>query len=48
MKTGNYLRAADIFEIIGSEFKKSLLRGETTLALGDTFFLRGDYRHRFK
>lgn len=43
MKTSNYLRAADIFEIIGSEFKKSPLRGETTLALGDTFFLRGDY-----
>ncbi len=43
MKTGNYLRAADIFEIIGSEFKKSPLREDAALALGDTFFLSGDY-----
>ncbi|GEM_PF-351160 len=43
MKAGNYLRASDIFEIIGSEFKKSPLRVDAALALGDTFFLRGDY-----
>lgn len=43
MKTGNYLRASDIFEIIGNEFKKSPLSEEAVLALGDTFYLRGDY-----
>ncbi len=43
MKTGNYLRASDIFEIIGSEFKKSSLIKDAALALGDTFFLSGDY-----
>lgn len=43
MRAGNYLRASDIFEIIGSEFKKSLLVGDAALALADTFFLRGDY-----
>lgn len=43
MKSGNYLRASDIFEIIGSEFKKSPLSEDAALALGDTFFLRGDY-----
>lgn len=42
-KTGNYLRASDIFEIIGSEVKKSFFAEDAALALGDTFFLRGDY-----
>ncbi|TRZ49214.1 hypothetical protein D4Q80_02435 [bacterium] len=43
LKEGNYLRAADIFEIILKEFKGSDFREEALLALGDSYFLRGDY-----
>jgi tetratricopeptide (TPR) repeat protein len=43
LKEGNYLRAADIFEIILKEFKDSDLQEEALLALGDSYFLSGDY-----
>jgi tetratricopeptide (TPR) repeat protein len=38
------LRASDIFEIILKEFKNSKLKDEAQLALGDTFFLRNDFK----
>lgn len=44
LKTGNHLRASDIFEIIRSEYKDSRFREEASLGLGDSYFLRGDYR----
>lgn len=40
---GNYLRASDIFEIILQEFKKSSLKENARLGLGDVYFLKGDY-----
>ncbi len=43
-RDGNYLRASDIFEIIINEFQGSSLKNEAILGLGDTYFLRGDYR----
>jgi len=43
LKDGNYLRASDIFEIILREFKGSRFKEDALLALGDTYFLRGDY-----
>jgi len=43
-KDGNYLRASDIFEIILNEFKGSSLKDDAVLGLGDTYFLRGDYK----
>lgn len=43
LKESNYLRAADIFEIILKEFKGSDFREEALLALGDSYFLRGDF-----
>lgn len=43
MKDGNYLRAADIFEIILKEFKNSEFKEEAKLGLGDTYFLREDF-----
>ena len=43
MKTENYLRASDIFEIIINEFRDSAFRDDAMLGLGDTYFLRGDY-----
>jgi len=51
MKTGNYLRASDIFEIIINEFKDSAFKDDAMLGLGDTYFLRGDYnaaQNRYK
>jgi tetratricopeptide (TPR) repeat protein len=44
MKNGNYLRASDIFEIILKEFKDSEFKEEAKLGLGDTYFLREDFR----
>lgn len=43
LKDGNYLRAADIFEIIIKEFKKSDFKQEAKMGLGDSCFLKGDY-----
>jgi len=43
LKTGNYLRASDIFEIILKEFKGSRFQDEAVLGLGDAYFLKGDY-----
>lgn len=43
LKSGNYLRASDIFEIILKEFKNSLFKDQTLLGLGDALFLKGDY-----
>lgn len=43
LKSGNYLRAADIFEIILKEFKDSRFQEEAELGLGDACFLRGDF-----
>ncbi len=43
-RDGNYLRASDIFEIILNEFKDSILKDDAVLGLGDTYFLRGDYK----
>jgi tetratricopeptide (TPR) repeat protein len=43
LKEGNYLRAADIFEIILREFKNSAFGDQAKLALGDTYFLKGEY-----
>ena len=43
LKDGNYLRAADIFEIILKEFKDSEFKEEAELGSGDTYFLREDF-----
>ncbi|MBM3244556.1 MAG: tetratricopeptide repeat protein [Candidatus Omnitrophica bacterium] len=43
LKTGNYLRASDIFEIIIKEFPDTRLKEEARLSLGDTYFYMGDY-----
>ncbi|MFH1396954.1 MAG: SPOR domain-containing protein [Candidatus Omnitrophota bacterium] len=43
LKSGNYLRASDIFEIILKEFKNSRFENEALLGLGDALFLKGDY-----
>lgn len=43
MKDGNLLRASDIFEIILSEYKNSLLKEYAKLGLADTYFLRQDF-----
>ncbi|MEW6075353.1 MAG: SPOR domain-containing protein [Candidatus Omnitrophota bacterium] len=43
LKEGNYLRAADIFEIILNECNDSRYQSEARLGIGDTYFLRGDY-----
>jgi tetratricopeptide (TPR) repeat protein len=43
LKDSNYLRAADIFEIILREFKESAFGDQAKLALGDTYFLKGEY-----
>jgi len=45
LKDGNYLRASDISEIILREFKGSRFKEDALLALGDTYFLRGDYQN---
>lgn len=42
LKTGNYLRASDIFEIVLNEFKRSDFKEEAQLGLGDACFLNGD------
>ncbi|MBU3958855.1 MAG: SPOR domain-containing protein [Candidatus Omnitrophica bacterium] len=44
LKIGNYLRASDIFEIIIKEFKNSIFKDDALLALGDAYFLSGDYQ----
>ncbi len=43
LKSGNYLRASDIFEIILKEFKDSWFKNQALLGLGDALFLKGDY-----
>lgn len=43
LKSGNYLRASDIFEIILKEFKNSQFKNQALLGLGDALFLKGDY-----
>jgi len=43
LKDGNYLRAADIFEIILQEFPKSKFEQEAKLGLADSYFVRRDY-----
>jgi tetratricopeptide (TPR) repeat protein len=43
LKSGNYLRASDIFEIILKEFKNSLFKNQALLGLGDALFLKSDY-----
>jgi len=43
LKTGNYLRASDIFEIIINEFPGSRYKERAMLGLGDAYFLKGDY-----
>jgi len=40
LKSENYLRASDIFEIILEEFPDSRLKEEVRLGLGDSYFLR--------
>jgi tetratricopeptide (TPR) repeat protein len=42
LKEGNYLRAADIFEIILSEFKGSKFSADARIGLGDVCFLKND------
>lgn len=42
LKTGKYLRASDIFEIILKECKDSKFSEEAKLALGDAYFLNQD------
>jgi len=44
LKEGNYLRASDIFDIILHEYRGSAFTDEATLGLGDSYFLRNDYR----
>ncbi|MCM8770267.1 MAG: tetratricopeptide repeat protein [Candidatus Omnitrophica bacterium] len=43
LKTGNYLRAEDIFEILIKEFKDSKFRDEAYIGLGDVCLLEGDF-----
>ena len=43
LKTGNYLRASDIFEIIISEFPESRIKAESILGLADAYLYLGDY-----
>jgi len=42
LKDGNYLRAADIFEIILKELKESKFKEEAKLSLGDAYLLKGN------
>lgn len=44
LKEGNYLRASDIFEILLKEFKDGGFIEEAKLGLGDTYFLRQEFR----
>ncbi|MDD5045369.1 MAG: tetratricopeptide repeat protein [Candidatus Omnitrophica bacterium] len=43
LKSGNFLRAADIFEILVKEFKNSKFRNDAYIGLGDASFLEGDF-----
>ena len=43
LKTGNYLRSRDIFQIIIDEIPKSKLRQEAYLGIADSYFLEGNY-----
>jgi len=43
LKDNNFLRAADIFEIILHEFKDSKFNDDAQVALGDVYFLKGEY-----
>jgi len=42
LKSGNLLRASDVFEILIKEFKGSKLRDDAFLGLGDVYLLEGD------
>lgn len=44
LKDGNYLRSADIFEIIVKEFKNSRFKEEAGLGLGDAYLAKGDFK----
>ncbi len=43
LKDGNYLRAAEIFEVILKEFNGSKFKEEAMLGLGDTYLLRDNF-----
>lgn len=43
LKDGNYLRAADIFEIILSELKTTRFKAQSRLGLADSNFLRNNF-----
>ncbi|MBU0504175.1 MAG: SPOR domain-containing protein [Candidatus Omnitrophota bacterium] len=43
LKSGNYLRSADIFEIILKELKNSPFKNLALMGLGDAYYLKGDY-----
>ncbi|MFA6217382.1 MAG: SPOR domain-containing protein [Candidatus Omnitrophota bacterium] len=44
LKDGNYLRSSDIFEIILKEFKKSPMKEEAALGLGDAYFFQNNFQ----
>lgn len=48
LKEGNYLRASDIFEIILTEFDKSVYAEEARLGIGDAYLLGGDLKQAEK
>ena len=43
LKEGNYLRSADIFEIILNEFEHSRFKDEARMGLADAFFIMGEF-----
>ncbi|MCX7927137.1 MAG: SPOR domain-containing protein [Candidatus Omnitrophica bacterium] len=43
LKSANYLRAEDVFQIICSEFKGSKFSEEAIIGLGDIAYLKGDF-----
>jgi len=43
LKTANYLRASDIFEIVLNEYKDSPYSDDARVGLGDSYFLRSDF-----
>lgn len=44
LKTDNFLRSYDVFEIVIKEFKDSAFREEASIAQADIYFLKEDYR----
>jgi len=43
LKDSNYVRAADMFGRVIAEFKDSKFAGQAKLALGDTYFMQGEF-----